>query len=99
THENWLEQHRYLNMDDLREPQEGGAAPCRLTADPFSLAPCSLGQGRCAPAVETASRTPTRPRQGRVSWPDVRLAQDPYRQSRYSAPNPRLVKSDIVHSA
>src|SRR5262249_46350435 len=30
--------------------QEGGAAPCGLTPDPFSLAPCSLGQGRCAPA-------------------------------------------------
>src|SRR5205807_9943725 len=29
THENWLEQHRYLNMDDLREHQKeslGGAA-------------------------------------------------------------------------
>src|SRR5215472_1311529 len=25
--------------------QEGGAAPCGLTPDPFSLAPCSLGQG------------------------------------------------------
>jgi hypothetical protein len=24
-HENWLEAHRYLNMDDLRE-QEGGPA-------------------------------------------------------------------------
>jgi putative transposase len=22
THENWLEQHRYLNMDDLREHKE-----------------------------------------------------------------------------
>jgi hypothetical protein len=21
THENWLEQHRYLNVDDLREPK------------------------------------------------------------------------------
>jgi hypothetical protein len=30
--------------------QEGGAAPCGLTPDRFSLAPCSLGQGRCAPA-------------------------------------------------
>jgi hypothetical protein len=50
THENWLEQHRYLNMDDLREHKKGGAAPCRLSPDPVSLAPCSLGQGRCPPA-------------------------------------------------
>jgi len=30
--------------------QEGGTATCGLTPDRFSLAPCSLGQGRCAPA-------------------------------------------------
>ena len=24
THENWLEQHRYLNMDDLREHKKEG---------------------------------------------------------------------------
>jgi hypothetical protein len=36
THENWLEQHRYLNMDDLREHKN---AACGLTPDPFSLAP------------------------------------------------------------
>jgi hypothetical protein len=31
THENCLEQYRYLNMDDPRPTQKGGAAPCRLT--------------------------------------------------------------------
>ena len=30
--------------------QKGGAAPCGPTPDPVGLAPCSLGQGRCAPA-------------------------------------------------
>src|SRR5438132_14435313 len=34
THENWLEQHRYLNMDDLREHKKGGAALCGLTPRP-----------------------------------------------------------------
>jgi putative transposase len=37
--------------------QEGGTAPCCLTPNPFSLAPCSLGQGRC---------TPVRPRRGGI---------------------------------
>jgi putative transposase len=27
THENWLEQHRYLNMDDLREHKKEGLRP------------------------------------------------------------------------
>ena len=27
THENWLEQHRYLNMDDLREHKKEAARP------------------------------------------------------------------------
>jgi transposase-like protein len=42
THENWLEQHRYLNMDDLREHKRR----CAVLPDPnpFSLAPCSLCQ-------------------------------------------------------
>ena len=31
-HENWLEQHRYLNMEDLREHQEGAAQARRLNA-------------------------------------------------------------------
>ena len=44
THENWLEQHRYLNMDDLREHKKEALRTCGLTADRFSLAPCSLGQ-------------------------------------------------------
>jgi putative transposase len=37
THENWLEQHRYLNMDDLREHKKRGAAPCRLIPGPLSV--------------------------------------------------------------
>jgi len=49
THENWLEQHRYLNMDDLREHKRRHCAVLP-DPDPFSLAPCSLGQGRFAPA-------------------------------------------------
>ena len=32
--------------------------PCGLTPDPFSLAPCSLGQERCAPAPPAARRHP-----------------------------------------
>jgi hypothetical protein len=47
-HENWLEQHRYLNMDDLIRAQKGSPAPCRLTPDHTSLAPGSLGQGQAA---------------------------------------------------
>jgi len=54
THENWLEQHRYLNMDDLREHKK--EALRRLTPDSFSLAPCSLGQGRFAPAPPVPPR-------------------------------------------
>ena len=50
THENWLEQHRYLKHGRSARVQKGSAATCGLTPDPFSLAPCSLGQGRCAPA-------------------------------------------------
>jgi hypothetical protein len=46
THENWLEQHRYLNMDDLREHKKEAvrraARPPESAPDPFSLAPCSL---------------------------------------------------------
>jgi transposase-like protein len=53
THENWLEQHRYLNMDDLREHKKR-VASCRLTF-PSSLAPCSLGQGQAAPAGAVAA--------------------------------------------
>jgi transposase-like protein len=34
THENWLEQHRYLNMDDLREHKKGGAAAGGMIALP-----------------------------------------------------------------
>ncbi len=37
THENWLEQHRDLNTDDLREYKKGGASPCGLTPDPFRV--------------------------------------------------------------
>ena len=36
--------------------QKGGAAPCRLSPDPASLAPCSRGQGRCAPAAPVPPR-------------------------------------------
>jgi putative transposase len=50
THENWLEQHRYLNMDDLARTQKRETASCGLTPDWSRLAPCSLGQGRFAPA-------------------------------------------------
>src|SRR6516165_9758961 len=53
THETWLEQHRYLNMDDLREHKKR-VASCRLTF-PSSLAPCSLGQGQAAPAGAVAA--------------------------------------------
>jgi len=35
---------------------EGGTATCGLTPDPFSLAPCSLGQGRCAVLCRSAGR-------------------------------------------
>jgi putative transposase len=31
THENWLEQHRYLNMDDLREHKR---RHCAVLPDP-----------------------------------------------------------------
>ena len=50
THENWLEQHRYLNMDDLRDTRK---KCCAVPLDPTyrSLAPCSLGQGQAAPAT------------------------------------------------
>ena len=34
THENWLEQHRYLNMDDLREhKKEASSSVSRLMLD------------------------------------------------------------------
>ena len=49
-HENWLEASRYLNMDHLNEHKKEALRLGRLSPDPFSLAPCSLGQGRCAPA-------------------------------------------------
>jgi hypothetical protein len=32
THENWLEQHRYLNMDDLREHKKDATVPVVWTA-------------------------------------------------------------------
>ena len=41
--------------------QEGGPAPCGLTPDPFSLAPCSLCQGRCAPAPPVPPRSRRHP--------------------------------------
>ena len=55
THENWLEQHRYLNMDDLHEHKKGGVAPCCMTPVFSSLAPCSLGQGQAALAGAVAA--------------------------------------------
>ena len=32
THENWLEAHRYLNMDDLKEHKKTPAPPSRLAS-------------------------------------------------------------------
>jgi transposase-like protein len=49
THENWLEQHRYLNMDDLREHKR---RRCAVPPDPRSVQPSTvLARSRsCAPA-------------------------------------------------
>jgi Transposase, Mutator family len=37
THENWLEQHRYLNMDDLRRPAAPGTSRCSCKSSPASM--------------------------------------------------------------
>jgi len=50
THENWLEQHRYLNMMICASTRRRRCA-VRPDPDPLSLAPCSLGQGRYAPVL------------------------------------------------
>jgi hypothetical protein len=75
THENWLEQHRYLNMDDLREHKKGGAAPCRLSPDPFSLAPCSLCQEPALAKAGDAARRVRRCRRMRGGILDCRCAR------------------------
>jgi len=49
THENWLEQHRYLNMDELREHKKEG-----LRHGPL-LSP--LGQLPVPPGQSTLRRT------------------------------------------
>ena len=36
THENWLEAHRYLNMNDLKEHKKIHAPPSRLTQPPMT---------------------------------------------------------------
>ena len=41
--------------------QEGGTATCGMTPDPFNLAPCSLCQGRCAPAPPVPPRSRRHP--------------------------------------
>jgi hypothetical protein len=39
THENWLEQHRYLNMDDLREHKR---RRCAVLPDPRPIQPSTV---------------------------------------------------------
>src|SRR5262249_4868204 len=71
THENWLEQHRYLNMDDLQSTKR---KPCAVPPDPR---PCQLGavlarsrpnraggRGGLRPALTCAARG-ARPGRGR----------------------------------
>jgi hypothetical protein len=52
-HENWLEAHRYLNMDDLRGAQEGGPAHGRLSR----FANCHVDNAARCPQGPTTTAT------------------------------------------
>ncbi len=54
THENWLEQHRYLNMDDLREHKR---RHCAVLPDPRPVQPSTvLARSRTLRAGSAALR-------------------------------------------
>src|SRR5207244_6551791 len=81
THENWLEQHRYLNMDDLREHKKEAlrraasprpVQPSTVLARSRTLCAGSAGAAACAAASLTAAARGALP-EGRSGRRDSRF--------------------------